>query len=51
VENLKLPEEIEALIEDSINNISEASLFLQLLADEAGKIITTPMHPANEVSH
>jgi hypothetical protein len=51
VEDLKLPEEIEALIENSIENISEAALFLELLSEEACSIITGPLSPANDLSH
>jgi hypothetical protein len=51
VEDIKLPEEIEALIENSIENITEAALFLELLSEEASALITAPMTPANDLSH
>ena len=51
MEEIKLPEEIEALIENSIENITEAAIFLELLSEEASTIITAPMAPANDLSH
>jgi hypothetical protein len=51
VEDIKLPEEIEALIENSIENIAEAALFLELLSEEAVGIISAPATAANDLSH
>ncbi len=51
MEDIKLPEEIEALIENSIENIAEAALFLELLSEEAAAISASSLSPANDLSH